>query len=126
MENTLILDNYLKNIEIIKYLEKNSFIVFNTNKVKYTILFHQKQYNYFMNVKEKFKGKLQICPVNNFMSLQYMYILEIYDYNILEYLSLIYENKIHKKKQISELYNDYVKLYNNQLSLIKNNNKYYI
>lgn len=119
MENHLIIENYIDNKIIIKYIENNSYILLN-NKIL-TIFFNDDNLAYFAQIQNKYKGIIKGCCLqkNNIL---YTYILEIHDVYILEYLSNIYNNTLNKDSNISGLYKDYIKFYYNQ----KNNETIFI
>lgn len=120
----LVLENYTKNNKIIKYIEKYHYISYHHTHIKLTIFFNLNLYTYFNNVRKTFRGKFFNYKIQNDENKKFNFILELYDTNILEFLGLLYENKInHKIIHKSILYNNYRSLY--QILLKKENAKYY-
>lgn len=133
MDKFIIIENYICVNKYIKYLEQNAYIIFNVNnninnnsKTILTIFINDENYDYFNNIKNKYNGTIKKCLLTKNNNL-YTFLLEIYDINILEYLSTIYQNHINLEIN-NYLYNDYIKLYNNQLKLynLEKNNKIFI
>jgi hypothetical protein len=125
MDNFIIIENYNIHNKYIKYLEEYSYILFIQNSSILTIFFNEKNNNYCNYLKNTYNGKIKKCYVNNNNQL-FTHILEIYDIYILEFLSSLYNNvivykKTNNKKIENKLYNDFIKLYNNQDLFIKNN-----
>ncbi len=130
MDNFIIIENYNIHNKYIKYLEEYSYILFIQKSSILTIFFNEKNNNYCNYLKNTYNGKIKKCCLINNNQL-FNYILEIYDIYILEFLSSLYNNVIvYKKnnnKQIeNQLYNDFIKLYNNQDLFIKNNDYIFI
>lgn len=119
MDNHLIIENYIDNNIMIKYIENNSYILLQ-NKIL-TIFFNDDNLDYFTEIKNKYKGIIKGCCLQK-NSILYTYILEIRDVYILEFLSNIYNNTLNKDSNISGLYNDYINFYYNQ----KNNETIFI
>jgi hypothetical protein len=133
MDKFIIIENYNIVNKYIKYLEQNAYILFNINnnlnsnsKNILTIFINEENFDYFTKIKLKYNGNIKKCLLtkNNIL---YTYLLEIYDIHILEYLSIIYQNNIDLKIN-NYLYNDYIRLYNNQSKSynLKKNNKIFI
>ncbi len=130
MDNFVIIENYNIHNKYIKYLEKYSYILFMQNSSILTILFNEKNTDYCNYLKNTYNGKIKKCCINNNNQL-FTHILEIYDIYILEFLSSLYNNVILNKnnnnnKINNNLYNDFIKLYNNQNLFIQNKNYIFI
>ena len=129
MDNFLMIENYNIHNKYIKYIEEYSYILFIKDSSILTIFFNEKNKDYCNYLKNKYSGKIKHCCINNNNQL-FTYILEIYDIYILEFLSTIYNNIIYYKKDYkkidNKLYNDFIKLYNNQSIFIKNKNYIFI
>ncbi len=125
MDNFVIIENYNIHNKYIKYLEKYSYILFMQNSSILTILFNEKNTDYCNYLKNTYNGKIKKCCINNNNQL-FTHILEIYDIYILEFLSSLYNNVILNKNNNNNLYNDFIKLYNNQNLFIQNKNYIFI
>lgn len=133
MDNFILLTKYNDTCNYIKYLQNNAYIIFsnewdNNNINILSIFLTKSNLKYYIKIKDKYHGILKECHIvkrntNKYNSIIiYKYILEIHDIHILEFLSMIYQNNIKPINTNNDmLYNDYIKLYNNQNSLIKKN-----
>lgn len=125
MDNYLIIENYNINNKYIKYIEEYSYILFIKDSLILTIFFNDKNQDYCNYLKNKYNGKIKKCYINNKNEL-FNIILEIYDIQILEFLSTLYNNNLFNKKIDNKLYNDFIKLYYNQDIFINNENYIFI
>lgn len=125
MDNFLIIENYNINNKYIKYIEEYSYILFIKDSSILTIFFNDKNQDYCNYLKNKYNGKIKKCSIKNKHKL-FNIILEIYDIQILEFLSTLYNNNLFNKKIDNNLYNDFIKLYHNQDIFINNENCIFI
>lgn len=125
MDNFLIIENYNINNKYIKYIEDYSYILFIKKSSILTIFFNEKNKEYCNYLKNEYNGKIKNCSMKNKHEL-FNIILEIYDIQILEFLSTLYNNNLFNKKIDNKLYNDFIKLYYNQNMFINSKNYIFI
>jgi len=128
MNSVIIFENYTNDNKLVHYIEQNSYITFSDDfnkKNTLTVFFNDHHSKYFESINAKYNGCIKKCVIS-YNGVLYTTLIELYDQNVLEFLTKLYENQVINNYNKDTLYNDYLHLYNNQFELFEHDNEFFI